>query len=136
MGNNEGFGPVQLGGLAATVPSNALYRSVALPHFNTVSLNSGAINAVADDAVDVVAFFGDGSGDGLYTSTDATLLSQVAGHSDSGFAAYPVVDPVIVADINGDKSVTSADVTLLNRYLNGTTVVQVPAYPGAPSNMP
>src|SRR5262249_44938038 len=89
-----------------------------------------------DDGVHALVFLGDASGDGTYTSADSVLLSRVASAADSGFAAFPVLDPVIVGDINGDGRVTATDGGLLNNYLAGNPVVQVPPYPGPPSNNP
>src|SRR5262249_407275 len=91
---------------------------------------------VADDGVHAVAFLGDTSGDGTYTSFDSVLISRVASAADSGFAAYPVLDPVIVGDLSGDGRVTATDGGLLNNYLAGTPVLQVPPHPRPPSNKP
>ncbi len=129
-------GVVRLGGLAATVPANAPYKAKELLHFGSLSLNGGAITAVGDDGVHVVAFLGDTSGDGTYTSADSVLISNVAAAKDSGFAAYPILDPAIVGDITGDGRITSADATALNLYLNGTASTLVPPYPGVPANIP
>ena len=129
-------GAVRLGGLTATVPNNAPYKSKELLHFSSVSLNGGAITAIADDGVHVVAYLGDVSGDGTYTSADSVLISRVASSADSGFAAFPVLDPVIVGDLSGSVKITSTDVTLMNKYLSGSPTPQVPNYPGAPSNNP
>jgi hypothetical protein len=129
-------GAVQLGGLTATVPANAPYKSKQVLHFSSLSLNGGAIAAVGDDGVQAVAFFGDATGDGTYTSADSVLITQVSSGSDTGFAAFPVLDPLIVGDLNGDGRIRAADATLLNLYLNGGAVSQIPTYPGAPSNNP
>jgi autotransporter-associated beta strand protein len=129
-------GAVRLGGLTATVPANAAYKSKTLLHFSSVSLNGGAISAIGDDGVQAVAFLADTSGDGLYTSGDSVLESHVASASDSGFAAFPVLDPVIVGDISGDGKITATDVGVLNNFLSGGTVPQIPPNPGPPSNNP
>jgi hypothetical protein len=129
-------GAVRLGGLVATVPANAPYKSKELLHWSSLALNGGAIPAVGDDGVHAVTFLGEASGDGVYTSADSVLLSRVAAAADSGFAAYPVLDPAIVGDITGDGRVTAADATALNLYLAGTSVPQVPTWPGVPSNLP
>jgi hypothetical protein len=49
----------------------------------------------------LVAYVGDADGNGSYTSNDAILITRVAVQTDAGFAAYPLVDPVIVADTDG-----------------------------------
>jgi hypothetical protein len=129
-------GAVRLGGLVATVPANAPYKSKEVLHFSSLSLNGGAIAAAGDDGVHAVAFLGDANGDGFYTSADSVLILRVAAGADSGFAAYPVLDPVVVGDITGDGRVTAADATALNLYISGGTVAQLPTWPGLPSNNP
>jgi subtilisin family serine protease len=129
-------GAVRLGGLTATVPSNAAYKAKQQLHFSSLALNGGALSAVGDDGIQVVAFLGDTSGDGTFTSADSVLLARVASAADSGFAAFPVLDPVLVGDISGDGRVTATDGGLLNNYLSGNPVVQLPPYPGPPSNNP
>ncbi len=141
-----GSGAVILGSLQATVPSGAAYKSKALLHWSSTVLMAGTtpLTTVGDDGVQVVAFLGNTTGSGTYTSADSVLLTRATSGVDSGFAAFPVVDPVILGDIagagigktSGTDKLTSADATLLNRYLNGTTVAQMPTYPGAPSNNP
>jgi hypothetical protein len=129
-------GAVRLGGLTATVPANAPYKSKEVLHFSSLSLNGGAIPAVGDDGVHAVSFLGDATGDGVYTSADSVLISRVAAGADSGFLAFPILDPIIAADITGDGRITAADATALNLYLTGTSVPQVPTWPGVPSNLP
>ena len=41
------------------------------------------------------------SGDGTYSAFDAVLAARVAALKDTGLAAYPMVDPVVVADVSG-----------------------------------
>ena len=47
----------------------------------------------------------------------------------AGFAAFPLVDPVIIADLNNDGLVDSSDVTLLNSVLAGIPRAQIPTIP-------
>jgi hypothetical protein len=49
----------------------------------------------------LVAYVGDGDGNGSYNNNDAVLITRVLLGADSGLAAYPLVDPVIVADTDG-----------------------------------
>ncbi len=134
-------GAVRLGGLVATVPAtaNSLYRSKALLHWSGVTLNGGAINAEGGDAVEIVAYFGDASGtaNGSLSGGDASDISAVAtGISTNstlgtlgGFSAFPLGDPVIIADLNNDGLVDASDVTLLNSVLSGTPRTQIPTIP-------
>ncbi len=134
-------GALRLGGLVATVPNSAasLYKSKALLHWSGVTLNGGAIGAQGDDAVQIVAYFGDAAGtaNGNLSGADASDISAVAtsiGTNSAlgtvgGFAAFPLADPAIIADLNNDGLVDSADVTLLNSVLAGIPRVQIPVIP-------
>jgi streptogramin lyase len=77
------------------------YKAEDLLHLSNVSLNGGSIPAVTGDAVHLVAFVGDADGNGAYSSSDAVLITRATLQTDSGFAAYPLVAPVIVADTDG-----------------------------------
>jgi hypothetical protein len=95
-----------LGFLLATVPGGTAskptpYRAKDLLHFSNPSLNGGSIAVATSDALHLVAYVGDADGNGSYGSNDAVLITRVALQSDSGFAAYPLVDPVIVGDTDG-----------------------------------
>jgi hypothetical protein len=97
---------VPIGFLLATVPAGTAadptpYRAKDLLDLSAVSLNAGSIPVVTSDAVHLVAYVGDADGDGSYGSNDAVLITRAALQRDSGFAAYPLVDPVIVADTDG-----------------------------------
>jgi hypothetical protein len=97
---------VPVGYLIARVPGGTTanptpYKAKDLLHLSNVALNSGAIPVVASDALHLVAYVGDGDGNGAYSSNDAVLITRVALQTDAGFAAYPLVDPVIVADTDG-----------------------------------
>jgi len=127
-----------LGSLTAAIPDGAAsdYGAKGLLHWAGVSLNGGAINAVGDDAVQVVAWFGDANGDQVISGGDTALLARASGNLDNnsftgvltGFSAYPLVDPVIIGDVSSTNgAITSGDVTLMNSYLAGTTRPQIPA---------
>ena len=132
-------GAVGLGGLVATVPNSAslLYKSKALLHWSGEQLNGGAIAVEGDDAIQVVAFFGDASGDGTLSGGDASDISAVATGTSTnaalgtlgGFTAFQLADPVIVGDLSGNGNVDAPDVTLINSFLSGTPRPQVPAIP-------
>jgi hypothetical protein len=128
--------PILLGGLMATVPSGAFYKAKDLLHFSSVSLQAGAnsVAAIGTDALDLVAFPGDASGTGAITSGDALGVARVVAGADTGFAAYQLTDPDIIADLLGDGTVDGPDGATLGRYINGATVPQIPVYPGAPAN--
>jgi len=95
-----------IGFVTATVPAGTAenptpYRAKDLLHLSGVSLNGGAIAVATGDGLRLVAYVGDGDGNGAYSSNDAVLVTRVSLQADAGFAAYPLVDPVIVADTDG-----------------------------------
>jgi hypothetical protein len=100
-----GTGTQVFGYLIATVPGGTAanptpYKAKDLITLTSVSVNGGAPVAVAN-AVHVVAYVGDADGNGAYSSNDAVLITRAVLQTDTGFAAYPLVDPVIVADTDG-----------------------------------
>jgi hypothetical protein len=97
---------VPIGFLTAMVPSGSAanptpYRAKDLLHLSNIAINGGAVAAVGGDALHLVAYVGDANGDGTYSSGDAALITRAGLQLDSGFASYPLVDPVIVADTDG-----------------------------------
>jgi hypothetical protein len=95
-----------IGFLIATVPSGTTasptrYKATDLLHLSGMSLNNGAIPVASGDALHLAAYVGDSNGDGAYSADDAAKITRAALQKDSGFAAYPLVDPVIVADTDG-----------------------------------
>jgi hypothetical protein len=95
-----------IGFITALVPGGTTgnptpYRAKDLLHLSGVSVNGGAIPAVTADGLHLVAYVGDADGNGSYSSSDAVLITRVALQTDTGFAAYLLVDPVIVADTDG-----------------------------------
>ena len=102
---------VAIGFLTATVANssaaNPIYHGKDLLHLSGVAVNGGAVQAVGADALHLVAYVGDADGNGAYSSNDAVLITRVLVATDSGFAAYPLVDPVIVADTDGSGFIPS-----------------------------
>jgi hypothetical protein len=95
-----------IGFLTASVPpgtssSPIPYKAKDLLHLTNVSINSGTVPVATSDALHLVAYVGDADGSGNYSSNDAVLITRVALQTDTGFVAYPLVDPVIVADTDG-----------------------------------
>jgi hypothetical protein len=95
-----------IGFVTAMVPAGSTgspmpYKARDLLHLSGVSLNGGAVAVTTSDALHLVAYVGDANGDGTYSSADAVLITRAALQIDSGFTAYPLIDPVIVADTDG-----------------------------------
>ena len=96
-----------IGYILATVPSGLHglmpYRANDLLHLDNVGINNPNIFTfvTTSDAVHLVAYAGDADGNGAYSGNDAVLTTRVVLQTDTGFAAYPLVDPTIVADTDG-----------------------------------
>ena len=110
-----------LGQIVAQVPDSAAsdYKAKELLHFSSIVVNSGAITAVGKDGIHVNAYLGDVTGTGTLAPLDASLISRVSVLLDSGFAAYPLLDPSIIGDVSDSGNLNRADVTLMNRLLAG-----------------
>ena len=113
-----GNGPVTIGALLATVPAAALYGQRQLLRLvvdQTTGLAAGAAPAVGDDALEVAGLLGDTDGNAAYDSGDAGLVQRVVVHADSGFAAWPNVDPTVVADVARVGRLLSIDATRIGQ---------------------
>ena len=129
--------PILLGGLMATVPSGAFYKSKDLLHFSSVSLSTAtaSVPAIGADALHLVAFPGDVSGSGCVCCADVLAVEQVLAGVSAGFAPYPLVDPNLIGDLAGWGPMVAFDSGLLIGYINQVTTPQMPTYPGRPANM-
>lgn len=131
--SNKAFDLVKL---VASIPDDAPYRAKQILDLTDISLNKGVVPVSGDDGLQVVAYLGDATASKSITSDDYTSVSGVAGRQRSGFATYATVDPVLIADINGNGRVESRDALLiLNETgwaLPGTFGVNVAAIPDIP----
>jgi autotransporter-associated beta strand protein len=122
--------------LTANVPTSAVYASKEVLDISGLSINSGAIAGTDDDGVHVVGYFGDTTGNGSYSSTDATRALRVALGLDTGFTAYQLADPVIIADITGNGVINSTDATRILQQAIGIPQAQIPPLPAEPVTIP
>jgi hypothetical protein len=60
-------------------------------------------------------------------------VARMAAGISTGFWAYPVVDPLIIADASGNGRMQSNDAVLVARRAAGIDVPQVPARPVLPT---
>jgi glycosidase len=123
-----------IGYVLASVPGGTAanptaYKAKDLLHLSAVSLNSGAVAVTTGGAVHVVAYVGDADGNGAYSSADAVLVTRVALQADSGFAAYPLVDPVIVADTDGSGFIPADAALQVNEAGVGFPTANLPKPP-------
>jgi uncharacterized repeat protein (TIGR03803 family) len=123
-----------IGFLTATVPAGTTanpvpYKAKDLLALSGVSLNGGTIPAVGGSAVHLVAYVGDADGNGAYSSSEALLITRAALQTDTGFAAYPLVDPVIVADIDGSGFIPADAALQVNEAGVGVPTANLPVPP-------
>src|SRR6202040_1523332 len=95
---------VPLGFIKATIPSAVgapIYKGNDLLTLSGISVNGGGLPAGGEKELHRVSYVGAADGTSPYPSNDAVLITRVALQADSGFTAYPLTDPVIVADTDG-----------------------------------
>jgi hypothetical protein len=127
-------GIANLADLTASVPMSAqsAYLTKEVLAFGPISLTDGSgnpISATGGDAVHVVGYLADASGDGFINAFDNSLIQRVILGLDTGFGAYKDLDPRIVADINGDGFINAFDNSLVQRFILGQNPPQIPALP-------
>jgi hypothetical protein len=115
--------------LQASVPAVAGYRSKHLLDLTNISLNLGATPSVDDDAIHVVAYFGDVTANGSYSSQDGSRISRVSVGLDSGFEPYKLLDPVIVGDISGNGAISATDTARILQAAVGSATPDIPSLP-------
>jgi hypothetical protein len=126
-----GAGAKTLAVLRATVGADAVYGDKQILDLTDIAVSGAAGGAIDDDGIQVVAFFGDTSGnraysipdedpsDGVpYSTLDVARLDRVLTRHDTGFGAYPNADPVLIADINGNGALSALDKTRLLQEVN------------------
>ena len=123
-----------IGFITATVPAGTMaspmpYKAKDLLTLSGVSLNGSAVAVVGGAAVHLVAYVGDADGNGAYGSSDALLMTRVVLQTDSGFSAYPLVDPVIVADTDGSGFIPSDAALQANEAGVGVPTANLPIPP-------
>jgi hypothetical protein len=76
-----------------------------------------------------VAYFGDVIGNGGYSGLDAQRVARVGVGLDSGFAAYPHIDPVVLADITGNGKLSGLDAQRIALVAAGADTPEIPPIP-------
>jgi len=105
-------GSKDLVSLTADVPAGTPYGAAEVIRLENLAINGGLISAKVDRAVHKAIFFGDADGNGFYSGSDAGLIQRVVIGSDgpnSGFDAFPMTDPVVVADVNATGRIDGLD---------------------------
>jgi hypothetical protein len=125
-----------LGDIIAVVPSSAAgaYKAMELLSILAVAINQGAVKGAGGTSVHVNAYLGDVTGDGKIDALDlATVYSAYQGRS-TGFAAYRLLDPVIVGDVAHDYSIDAGDVSDIAAYVVNLPTPMIPPLPTGAAN--
>jgi hypothetical protein len=122
--------------LTASVPDTATYGAKNLLDLTSIQINGGAISALDDDGLHVVAYLGDATGSGGISSADAARTLGVAVGLDSGLGSFRLLDPQLIADINGDGRVSALDATRILQQAVGFARPEFPALPANPPTIP
>jgi len=127
-------GPLILGSFTARVPDDASYGAQHVLDISALHVYDNGpllqqVPSIDDDAIHVAAFLGDTNGDGWYNSPDATLTRRIIGQINTGFSAYRLADPVLIADITLDGLIQSNDTTAIRRAIGLVPVPYLPALP-------
>jgi hypothetical protein len=135
-GNDLPAGPQNLAKLVARVPDNAPYGAAAAVRISNITVSRNDATTIptrGDFAVQKVAYFGDADGDRAYTGFDAGLISRVVVNLDTGFHAFPLTDPVVVADVDGTSLIGGLDASYVAQKAVG---LPRPEIPNLPANLP
>jgi len=127
-------GPMTLGAFVARVPDDALYGAKHILDIEDLHVfdngpNLDEVPSVADDAIHIAAFLGDANGSGSYNSPDTTLVRRIIGQVNTGFGAYQLADPVLLADITLNDRIQGNDTTSIRRLIGQVPVANVPPLP-------
>ena len=104
-------GALELVRLISEIPHTASYGATGLLNIINLSVNSGSIAATADDGMEAVVYFGETTGNRSYSALDGSRILRVVVGLDSGYAAYPYLDPVLISDITGNEILSALDGT-------------------------
>jgi hypothetical protein len=124
-------GPADLVNIIAEVPNSAPPGTVQLLEFLVVQINGIDGAATAPESVHVVGFVGDTTGNQTYSGLDAQRAARVAVRLDSGFAAWPNIDPRIVADVTGNGALSGLDAQRIALEAVGLDADEIPPLPQA-----
>lgn len=125
-------GRVTLAHLRGAVTSDAPIGAETLMTVGEVEANGGLVSASGFTVVQVAARLGDTTADGNLSAVDGGLISRVAMRLDSGFAAYPRLDPRIIADVTENGGISMLDAAMVTGAATPSLIVG-PVAPSAPT---
>lgn len=122
-------GAIDLVSFTTVVPGTATIGDSQILSLDNVELNGGLIGAIADQALQQVAYFGDANGSGEYTGLDASLIARVAVGLNSGFDFYDKTDPLLIGDTNSSGAFSGLDASFTARKAVGLQQDEIPDLP-------
>jgi YD repeat-containing protein len=122
-------GTITLVNLIASVPAAALYGSTEVLTLAVEQVNGGTNTLLDDAALHVVGYLGDADGNAIYTSNDTQRILRIVAGADRGFAAWRGINPLLVADIDGNGKLTPVDGSRVGQVATGQSRPEIPALP-------
>jgi hypothetical protein len=115
--------------LDASVPSGARYGATQRIAIGAVVIDGQARPDAGDDAMHVVGYLGDADASQSYERADVSLIQRVMFRTDTGFAAWDDVSPVVIADVDGNGVLSTTDAGRVNQVAAGLVRPEIPAIP-------
>ncbi len=112
--------------------AEAIYNSKQILDIHSVRVggaDSTVFPAIDDDAVHLVGYLGEASGNGRLNASDAARVATVAAQIDSGFPAYQLADPSLIGDVSRNGRLNAFDASLVARVAALIPVPEVPPIP-------
>jgi hypothetical protein len=128
-------GTVTLVDLVASVPVSAPYGASQILDIDEVSVNGQAVSGADDDALHVVGYLGDSDGNSRLDRGDMRPILLTALNTDSGFAAWSVVDPRLVADVDLDGRISARDASRVGQDTTRRARADAALIPSIPPNV-
>jgi len=123
-------GTVDLVSLVATVPEAAAIGEAQFIELTDILINGGLIEGDSDAGIHVSASLGDTDGDGQYTEQDAENILNMTVGTATGFDAFVLIDPLLLADISGNGTLSALDAAYVLQKVEGLNSGLIPLLPG------
>jgi hypothetical protein len=125
-------GPIIAGAFTAGVPADAAYGASHILDVANLTVRLAAIGdipAIDDDALHVAAYLGDATGNKDYSGLDAQRVARVGVGLDTGFDAFPRIDPVVIADVTVNGDLSGLDAQRIAQEAVGLDPDEIPSLP-------
>ena len=129
---------VPIAHIDATILKTSVYGSLdELSIDNLAVMTKGTagvapVDAIGDAAIHAVAYLGDADGNGIYTGIDSAEIARVVAHTDTGFHAFPNIDPRIIANATATGTLNDTDAAYVAQKSVGLARPEIPDLPHGP----